>query len=33
MDALLRAEGDIVIVADALWRDREQSSEGWCVIW
>jgi phosphoenolpyruvate phosphomutase len=28
LDALLRAEGDIVIVADALWRDREQSAEG-----
>ncbi|MBL4719978.1 MAG: phosphoenolpyruvate mutase [Alphaproteobacteria bacterium] len=28
LDALLRAEGDIVIVADALWQDREQSSEG-----
>lgn len=28
LDALLRAEGDIVIVADALWRDREQSEEG-----
>ncbi|MBT5666722.1 MAG: phosphoenolpyruvate mutase [Rhodospirillaceae bacterium] len=28
LDALLRADGDIVIVADALWREREQSSEG-----
>ena len=28
LDALLRAEGDIVIAADALWRDREQSAEG-----
>lgn len=28
LDALLRADGDIVVVADALWRDREQSSEG-----
>lgn len=28
LDTLLRAEGDIVIVADALWRDREQSAEG-----
>ncbi len=28
LDALLRADGDIVIVADALWREREQSEEG-----
>ncbi len=28
LDTLLRAEGDIVIVADALWREREQSAEG-----
>ncbi len=28
LDALLRAEGDIVIVADALWQDREQSADG-----
>ncbi|MEX2617893.1 MAG: phosphoenolpyruvate mutase [Alphaproteobacteria bacterium] len=28
LDALLKAEGDIVIVADALWRDREQSEAG-----
>jgi phosphoenolpyruvate phosphomutase len=28
LDALLRADGDIVIVADALWREREQSAEG-----
>ena len=28
LDALLRADGDIVIVADALWTQREQSAEG-----
>ena len=28
LDALLRAEGDIVIVADALWHEREQSADG-----
>ncbi len=28
LETLLRAEGDIVIVADALWREREQSAEG-----
>lgn len=28
LDTLLRADGDIVIVADALWRQREQSAEG-----
>jgi phosphoenolpyruvate phosphomutase len=28
LDALLRAEGDIVIVADALWRDGEQPADG-----
>lgn len=28
LDALLRTEGDIVIVADALWREREQSADG-----
>jgi len=28
LEALLRADGDIVIVADALWRQREQSAEG-----
>ncbi len=28
LDALLRAEGDIVVMADALWRDRAQSADG-----
>ncbi len=28
LDRLLQTEGDIVIVADALWRDQEQSAEG-----
>jgi len=28
LDTLLRTDGDIVIVADALWQDREQSAEG-----
>ncbi len=28
LDALLRAEGDIVVMADTLWRDRAQSADG-----
>lgn len=28
LDALLRADGDIVVMADALWQQREQSAEG-----
>ncbi len=28
LDILLRAEGDIVVMVDALWRERAQSAEG-----